>query len=922
VTESHPTTVEEIFLAAVELNAESQRVYLDDVCAGKPDLRQEVEAMLMASAGSESFFDSFSERLGIAGLLAAADSVESASRMTPGLRVGPYTLTRRIGAGGMGTVWQADRSDGRFKGSVAIKFLNVSTSGPASKRFELEGRYLARLTHPAIARLLDAGVLHNGQPYLVLEYVEGTPLDQYCDNNGLSVERRLRLFLEVLDGVAHAHSHLIVHRDLKPANILVSPSGAVKLLDFGVAKLIDPEGKEAGNLTHEFGAALTPNFAAPEQLIGGKITTATDVYALGLLLYLLLAGKNPRSLLDFRSGEPLTILLKSEPPTLSDAVTIRADGDSNPAENAACRNSTIPGLQRTLRGDVDNIVRKALSNEVEGRYSSISEFAEDIHRYLRHEPVLAKPNTATYRLKKFTRRHRGGVIGACLTLVALLAATAITTVQLFEARKQRDFALEQQQIAVTVSGFANLLFEEIGESGEAFTVVDLLERGVRALDKRRAAGRPYLTATYYDLAQHFSNLGHKDRVLDLLELSAKLAREQGNGDLEARSLCSKTSMVYRADPDLARDSLAQGLSTMARNRGSSLLATRVGCARAQSFVLELDGESDEARRVLQTALTYFDESPLELNNTKAALIGHLSSLHYKAGELPTSFELNEQVLAILSRDGRDGGLGFAIVSSNQAGILQQMGEVLAAMRRREAIIQRARPMDESGGALSGVWAAYAAGLIQLNRLDEAMDILTRYRERAETRGHRVGVARIDLQVGRALGLRGDFEGAHAALDRVETFYTASARASVAALRGLKLIRTGVLIQELRLDDASAAADELLADIGYPGRIDGLAADKGLWLAARVAYLQGRNADAERLATDAFDAARRIARAPENSSTVGRALLVRAESKIASGQPDDAAADLDVAVTALTNGFGAEHPDTLRAQLLRDQLRSE
>ena len=911
--------VEEIFLAATVLPPGEQAAYLDDVCADNVALRQEVEAMLAAAAGSESYFDDFARRLGLTGLF-DDDTAASAPEVSSGTPVGPYTLSRQIGAGGMGSVWRADRSDGRFEGTVAIKFLNVSTSGLAAKRFELEGLYLARLTHPAIARLLDAGILEGSQPYLVLEYVEGVPIDRYCDQQGLSVEQRLRLFLDVLEGVAHAHSHLIVHRDLKPANILVSPDGAVKLLDFGVAKLLDPEGRDAGNLTRDFGTALTPNFAAPEQLVGGKITTATDVYALGLLLYLLLAGKNPRSLLDFKSGQSLPRLLEEEPPTLSDAITSNDEEHGDPAENAARRKSTIPALQRTLRGDVDNVVRKALSSDAAGRYRSVTEFAEDIQRYLRHEPVVAKPNTVTYRLNRFARRHRGGVISVCLTVLVLLGATVVTTLQMLEAQRQRDFALEQQQIAVTATGFANLLFEELGETGEAFTVVDLLERGVRALDKRRAAGRPYLTSTYYDLAQHFSNLGHQARVLELLELSAELAREQGNDDLEARALCSRASRVIRADPGLARKTMSDATAVLARKYIQPLLATQVGCARAQSLVLELDGETEKAKELLQTALGYFEQSPLEMNNTRAALVGHLSSLHYKDGNLATSLELNETVLDILRNDGRDGGLGFAIISINQAGILQQMGEVLAAMNRRDAVIAKFAAAEDGGIPLSILWTGYAAGLIQLEKPEEALAILNRYRTLAEERGDRTGVARIELHLGRALGGIGDFSAGHAALDRTEAYYSQSGRASVAAMRGLGLARANLLLNQSRLDEAAGVIDALLDDVGYPGSLNGLAADKALWHAARLAVRQGRYANAEQLASDAFDAARRLARNPAASSTVGRSLLVRAEARIATGRQDEAIADLDQAVTSLRGGFGADHPDTLHAMELRRGLQ--
>jgi serine/threonine-protein kinase len=305
-----------------------------------------------------------------------------------GRHVGPYVIDAEIGRGGMGSVWRARRVDDRFETTVAVKFLHASWIGlQGEQRFRTEGQMLGRLDHPNIARLIDAGLLDATQPYLVLEYVEGEAIDAYCAAKKLTVEARVELFLGVLAAVAHAHSHLIVHRDIKPSNIFVTHSGAVKLLDFGIAKLLD-DTTSAAALT-KGGTALTPQFAAPEQLLGRAVTTATDVYSLGLVLYVLLTGRHP-------------ILAESD----SSAQLIHAVLTED-APHASSVTSMPTPWRRSLQGDLDNILGKALKKLPAERYASVGAFAEDLRRYLTHEPVKACADTATYRLTKFVRRHRG-----------------------------------------------------------------------------------------------------------------------------------------------------------------------------------------------------------------------------------------------------------------------------------------------------------------------------------------------------------------------------------------------------------------------------------------------------------------------------------------------------------------------------------
>jgi len=323
-----------------------------------------------------------------------------------GETVGPYTLVSPIGHGGMSSVWLAERTDGRFDRRVAIKFLSAVYIGRGDERFRREGGMLARLSHPHIAQLIDAGVSPAGSPYLVLEYVDGEPIDRFCERRGLDVRARLVLFLDVLAAVEHAHASSIVHRDIKPSNVLVTRDGQVKLLDFGIGKLLDNDSVgQATVLTRDGGIALTPEYAAPEQLTGSDVSAATDVYALGILLFVLLTGRHPAG--DVRSTADLVKRVVDEEPSRGSAVT------------------TDETLRRALRGDLDTILAKALKKAPRDRYSSVRAMADDLRRYLRDEPISARPDSIPYRSSKFVRRHRAWFVataGAAVVVVSLAAA--------------------------------------------------------------------------------------------------------------------------------------------------------------------------------------------------------------------------------------------------------------------------------------------------------------------------------------------------------------------------------------------------------------------------------------------------------------------------------------------------------------------
>jgi eukaryotic-like serine/threonine-protein kinase len=497
------------------------------------------------------------------GFLENSPSAPAKATGLAGQTVGPYTLISQIGQGGMGSVWLAERNDGRFERKVAVKFIHIAQMGKAGEaRFKREGSILGRLAHPHIAELVDAGVSTGGQPYLVLEFVEGEHIDGYCDQQSLGVEARIRLFLDVLGAVAHAHSNLIVHRDLKPSNVLASKDGQVKLLDFGIAKLLEGDGEDgsATVLTVEGGRAMTPEYAAPEQVTGAPVTTATDVYALGVLLYVLLTGQHPAGKSLRSPADLVKAIVDTEPTRPSDVVTTARTGGEETTANAA-RRATVPEkLSRLLRGDLDTIVAKALKKNPPERYASVTALADDLGRYLKHEPISARPDTLGYRAAKFVRRNRTAVVLASLALVAVMAGVTGTLVQTRRARAQRDLAIRERDRAGRVTQFMIKMFKvsDPGEArGNSVTAREILDKSAAEVDTQLAKD-PETQAQMIDvMGDVYFSLGLYPKSESMLARSLSI-RRQALGPSHPDTLASASDLGRTLSSEL-RDQDAEKL---------------------------------------------------------------------------------------------------------------------------------------------------------------------------------------------------------------------------------------------------------------------------------------------------------------------------------------------------------------------------
>jgi len=446
--------VRQILEQALEVSPDRRSVYLEEVCAGDKVLRREVEALIAADQQAGTGFLAGSA-VEASSILAAPEELVSLA----GTRIGPYQIVEEIGHGGMGTVYRAVRADDQYRKEVAIKVVRGGLGDEFRlHRFLSERQILANLDHANIARLLDGGATEDGRPYVVMEYVEGRPIDEYCDQGKLPVPERLKLFRTVCSAVAYAHQRLVIHRDIKPVNILVTKDGDPKLLDFGIAKILDPADTGVDQ-TVTVMRLMTPEYASPEQVRGEPITTASDVYSLGVVLYGLLTGRRPYGPASRVPRDIVQAVIETEPEKPSASVT-RAETVT--AQSVSETRDEIPEkLQRRLRGDLDNIVLKALRKEPERRYASVEQFSEDIRRHLEGLPVIARPDTFFYRSGKFVKRHKASVASAITVLLTLIVGLAITVHETYVARAERAKA---EQRFNDVRKLANSLLFEVHDA--------------------------------------------------------------------------------------------------------------------------------------------------------------------------------------------------------------------------------------------------------------------------------------------------------------------------------------------------------------------------------------------------------------------------------------------------------------------------
>lgn len=635
--------VQDVYLDAADQDEAQRSSFLDHACAGDPELRTEVESLLRADAIADPVLDATMEELV---LLMENDG----SGDTP-QRAGPYRIEAELGRGGMGTVFRAAREDDGYDRIVALKIVSEGRADAATHdRFRREQQILAGLEHSHIARMYDAGVSDDGRPWIAMELVDGVPIHRYCDERKLDIDARLRLFEQVCAAVEYAHRNLVIHRDLKPSNILVTPDGVVKLLDFGIAKLLsDDTGRTASTrepLTQMQHRVLTPEYASPEQLDGRPLTTTSDVFSLGVVLHLLLTGR------AVQRGDDQAP--HSGPSTLVLRTTAEVDG-ATVEELARTRGCDPPTLKRRLAGELDLLLLKAMRAEPEERYLTAAALLDDLVRYREGQPLVARAPSFTYRAGKFIRRNRVPVAAASAVLITAIGGAGLLAVQQSRTADQRDRAELEAQRANEVTAFLLDMFvaNDPGQAlGDSVTVREILDRASERVMVDLADQPELQSRLLQTMGDVYRGIGRMDDSRRLLERAMELYDDEVIEDPAAEADAANRLGIlydnlgeYEAAESLYRRALAlrQDVLEPPDTELSEILHNL-------GLTLGTLSRTDEAEGYLSEAVSM--DSALMVGDTSGALgysLNSLAILHYQTGDLSRSADVFEEALDIRRR---------------------------------------------------------------------------------------------------------------------------------------------------------------------------------------------------------------------------------------------------------------------------------
>lgn len=715
----HWQRLEQLFLRLEQLAPAAQQRLLNEECGDDPDLRRELEGMLRETALEQDW---------IAGSVRSAlpRNLESIPD-----RLGRYRVVGEIGRGGLATVLEAERDDQEYRQRVAIKLIRRGLdTDDLLRRLRQERQILARLQHPSIAALIDGGSTPDGRPFVVMEYIEGRPIHEYSAS--LPLRRRLQLFVRVCEAVQYAHRNLVIHRDIKPANILVTLDGQPKLLDFGIAKLLRPGLHEPQNAAHTLPGSrwLTPEYASPEQLRGEPLTTATDVYSLGVLLFELLTGERPYSLYSGSRSEHEDAVCRL--PVERPSSRIR-NGETGRAE-VGPEEENRPSA-RAVSGDLDNIVLMALRKEPERRYGSAEQLAEDVRRYLKDLPVSARPDRVGYRVGKFVLRHRLSVAIGVMSAILLLAISLIAVRQAQLANQQARRAEQQAQLAESkrleaeqLQDFTLKIFEiaDPGESrGNSITVREALERGGGQI-QYELKGSPKVRAKLMEtIGSVFTNLGLFEKARQQFAAAVALRRDQGEPMELAKSLDDLGEVLLEQGSLQEAERLFQEGLSLRRGRGEEALENATGYSNlgaVRFYQQRLDQAEEYWTRALGLRLRYLGRDHEDV----AELYDNLGALRHKQGRNQEGTRYLEQALELRRRHNGPGHHETIRTESNLATLLVRSGDY----ERAEALYLRIlesqeRMLGKEHPQVATTLNFYSVLLISLGRFDEAEPLLRR-----------------------------------------------------------------------------------------------------------------------------------------------------------------------------------------------------
>lgn len=761
----------------------------------------------------------------------SAEVADEASRA--GALIGPYRLLSRLGQGGMGSVWLAERVDGLLARQVALKLPHGAwPHARLAERLQRERDILAGLEHPNIARLYDAGLTSDGQPYLALEYVEGRPIDEYCRlseaRSSVSVENRVRLFLQVTRAVAYAHGKLVLHRDLKPANILVAADGTVKLLDFGIAKLLaDGEARET-RLTQFAGRALSPDYASPEQIRGEALSVTSDIYSLGVILYELLASVRPYRLTRNSRGELEEAILFGDP--------------RRPSEVAALED------RRALRGDLDTIVLQLLRKEPAHRYPTVHALIDDLERALDGRPVSARPDTLRYRTGKFVRRHRVAVTAGALLFLTLLAGTVGTTVGMIRARRAEAAARTEAATAERYSAFLVDLFEVAApeqSKGREVSAKEILRRGAVRI-RQQLANEPLLKARLLaTVGWVYTKLGLYTEALPTLDEAVAVARgtsTKDNVDLAQALVRRGQAERYLNQPDKAESDDREAVAILERAYGPN--DVRVEPATSELGLLLRMRDPEQALRLYGRSYDLRVAAQGEADGDAAVLLQNMGVIYFRAHRYQEAKEAYERALPHLKRYFGETDPHIGAVTGNLANVYRGLGDYERAVEMAQRGLEIDTAASGPGHPDVGIaWMNLARSndkvgnpQLAVEQIDRALEIFAQ----RLTPAHPLSVQATNSKAGFLLEL-GRFGDARKTLEAL----AAPASAPIETRRGL--LNGVVILAEIeRLEGqwlkSQTLAERVLVDPAVAG--DRFLEADARWVHAYALAVQAKTEEAE------------------------------------------------------------------------------
>lgn len=794
-----------------------------------------------------------------------------------GKRVGAYTVERLLGRGGMGEVWLASRSDGRFEGRCALKFLNTPIARPRlAERFHDEGRLLARLIHPNIARLLDAGVGENERPYLVLDYVDGEPIDRYCESHSLSIESRVKLFLDVVSAVAHAHANLVIHRDIKPTNVLVTREGVAKLLDFGVARLVRTDSAEDGtSLTRDM--AMTPEYAAPEQFLGSVPSTATDVYQLGRLLYVLLVGRHPLPTKG-TPAERLKASLSARMPLASEL--------------------TKGATRRALRGDLDAILAKATRKDPEERYTTAAAMRDDLARYLNREPVSARRGGALYLALRFVQRHWAPVLATSLVVVGLCIAVVIIA-----AERDRAAALARNNSAVTY--FLGALMTEAAAVDKPMTLNDIVTRGEQLALANKGDDPEGLAAILLVIAGYRDAVDDHVKALSLVDRGLQVLGESRDEDLRIRLVCQRALISAQMEPPEAS---IRAIASELDHAGSGTMS-RAECLFARGLIANIQHDGPNAVRYLTESIAELRASKLGTRSLEATQLSVIASAYREAGQIAAAIENFQQALKMYTDLGMELSEQALTTRNNLAvtyltagmprsafeiqdeafRLMPKSGQTLANQAR---VFNRARSLDDLGRYAEAM-AAYeggVAGAIEAHNRSLHISLLLAMANASRQMGNTAAAQGYLAQLADRLGPS----------EPADSFFSIRAALS----RGLLDLALNK-VDEAEAEFARASIKERTKPTTIEIRLG----------QAEAALLKGNATAATEHAREALSIATPLQGGVPWSNLTGRSWLMLGRALQSAGDNAQAHKAFESAVKHLSNTVDPDHPALLRARAL-------